>query len=53
MLEAHEREAITIINGVEKKYKRGYTVGEYTPWLKHISNEKKVFGDYVSEFMNT
>lgn len=30
-----ERWGTTVINGVEKKYKRGYTFSEYTPWLKH------------------
>lgn len=26
----------TTINGEIKKYKRGYTMQEYTPWVKHL-----------------
>jgi hypothetical protein len=52
ILEEHERKATVVIDGEEKEYMRGYTMGEYTPWMKHLSNEKKVFGDYVSTYMN-
>lgn len=27
-------------------------MGEYTPWLKPLTNEKRVFGDYVTSYMN-
>ena len=52
ILEEHERKATVVIDGEEKEYMRGYTMGEYTPWMKHLSNEQKVFGDYVSFYMN-
>jgi len=52
ILEEHERIATVVIGGEEKTYRRGYTMGEYTPWMKHLSNEKMVMGDYVSTYMN-
>jgi len=41
LLTAEERIGKTTIDGVEREYKRGYTVSEYTPWLKDFINQDK------------
>lgn len=51
------RMASTMVNGEEKPYKRGYTMSEYTPWVKHFGNSKPenevVYGDFMTDYMNT
>jgi GH25 family lysozyme M1 (1,4-beta-N-acetylmuramidase) len=46
----------TVIDGVEKTYKRGKTMKEYTPWAKHILTSSKadgpILGIGVSDWMN-
>jgi hypothetical protein len=43
-----------MIDGNLKTFRRGYTMSEYTPWVKHLksSNEEVVLGDYLSSYMN-
>lgn len=53
LLEEHERYASIMVDGEEKTYKRGYTMGEYTPWIKHLTDDRKVMGDFLSTYMNT
>lgn len=38
----------TMINGEEKTYKRGYTMAEYTPWLKNLFPETSSFHTAVN-----
>jgi len=54
ILGAEERMAKTLIGGQEKTYKRGMTLGEYTPWVKHFGESRKhaVRGDYLSDYVN-
>lgn len=41
------------IDGEIKTYKRGYTMQEYTPWLKNTKSTKSILlGDYVSDYVN-
>jgi len=52
---SEERIAKTVIGGAEREYKRGYTVAEYTPWLKDFMKFDKpqaVMGDAVSDYFN-
>lgn len=47
----------TVVGGTERSYKRGYTMAEYTPWLKHpLISEKSmgdhVFGAFLSDYVN-
>jgi len=44
-----------MIDGKLKTYKRGYTMSEYTPWLKNLKQsqaEEVILGDYLSDYMN-
>lgn len=42
-----------MIDGEEKTYKRGFTIDEYTPWLKKPAlKSKRLLGDYVSDYIN-
>jgi hypothetical protein len=34
VLKGEDRYGKVMIGGQEKKYRRGMTIGEYTPWLK-------------------
>jgi len=55
LLSEEERIGKTIIGGVEKEYRRGYTVSEYTPWLKDFMKPGKkeaVMGAPVSDYLN-
>jgi hypothetical protein len=49
-----ERLKSVMINGEEKTYKSGYTMKEYTPWAKHIteSPDHPLLGDYMSTYVN-
>lgn len=53
---AEERIGKSVIDGVEKTYKRGFTHREYTPWLKKTLGPKpvreQVFGGVVSDYFN-
>jgi len=55
-LTAEERIGKSVIDGVEKTYKKGFTHREYTPWLKKVLGPKpvreQVFGTVVSEYLN-
>jgi len=48
----------TVVGGVEKTYKRGYTMAEYTPWVKKnpLANkdlvDNHVLGAFVSDYAN-
>jgi len=35
-----------------KTYKRGYTIPEYTPWMKRVSLKSPLLGDSVSDYIN-
>lgn len=56
ILSDEERIGKTVIGGVEREYKRGFTHREYTPWLKQILGPKKdkemVLGAVVSDYLN-
>ena len=42
-----------IVDGEVKEYKRGMTMAEYTPWVKHLmASEGPILGDYLSGYMN-
>ena len=51
---SENRMETTIVEGLEKTYKKGMTMGEYTPWLKHtLANQHlKVSGDFLTEYVN-
>jgi predicted deacylase len=53
-VKAEGRIAYAMINGEAKPYKRGYTVSEYTPWVKHLVDPEHevILGDYLSTYMN-
>lgn len=54
-LSAEERIGKTVIGGVEKEYTRGFTVSEYTPWLKDFINPNKpehVMAAPISDYLN-
>jgi len=52
-LKGEDRYKTVMIGGQEKRYKRGRTVGEYTPWLKHLTDNDKVSNDILSDYMNS
>jgi carboxypeptidase C (cathepsin A) len=52
-LKGEDRYKSVMIGGQEKRYKRGYTVAEYTPWLKHFVKDDRVMGDILSEYINS
>ena len=41
-------------NGEEKVYKRGKTMAEYTPWIKHLVSKKNnlVSASFLSDYIN-
>jgi len=44
-----------MIDGKPQQYKRGMTMAEYTPWVKHLrasGEELPILGDYLSGYMN-
>lgn len=54
---AEERIGKTVIDGVERTYKKGYTHREYTPWMKKLFPLKEgarevVMGMNVSTYLN-
>ena len=52
MLTEEERWTSTTVGGVEKKYKRGYTMAEYTPWLKNLPGSNQLLGTYLTDYLN-
>lgn len=48
------RYGTTVIDGEEKRYKRGYTMKEYTPWVKHLQMQENpiILGDFLTDYMN-
>ena len=53
-LKGEERKAFTYVNGERKDYKVGYTMNEYTPWLKEVYGEsgENSLSNYVSHYLN-
>jgi len=51
-LKGEDRYATAMVGGEEKRYKRGRTIGEYTPWLKHVTSSDKVYNDLLSDYVN-
>ena len=53
-LRGSERNAHTFVDGQRKDYKVGYTMAEYTPWIKEILGEhgENSLGNYVSHYLN-
>jgi serine carboxypeptidase-like clade 1 len=52
-LKANRYRTVTI-DGHEKTYKRGMTMHEYTPWVKHLkaTEDPVIVGDYLTDYMN-
>jgi serine carboxypeptidase-like clade 1 len=40
------------INGELRKYKRGYTIDQYTPWLKKFALQSPILGDGMTDYVN-
>jgi len=40
------------VGGEIKRYKRGYTIGEYTPWMKKAALRSPILGDGVTDYVN-
>jgi hypothetical protein len=57
-LKGEDRMGEAIVGGEVKRYKKGATVREYTPWMAsilgddHPSLDVKLFGDFVSDWLN-
>mmetsp|Transcript_556 Transcript_556/g.1068 ORF Transcript_556/g.1068 Transcript_556/m.1068 type:complete len:311 (-) Transcript_556:269-1201(-) len=56
-LQAEQRYGKAVVNGTERTYRRGYTMAEYTPWLKHNFKEESAFyqtrfGDEMTDWIN-
>lgn len=48
-----ERIGKTVLNGVEHKYRRGYTFSEYTPWANLPKTDSEpVFGAGIADYFN-
>lgn len=43
-----------MIDGVEKRYRKGMTAQEYMPWAKHLKMDKNpiILGDFLTDYMN-
>lgn len=58
-LKGEDRMGSAMVGGELKTYKKGATVREYTPWMvdilgeDHPSLDKQIFGDFVSDWLNT
>lgn len=50
LMSEEERTTHTIVEGEKKVYKKGRTVGEYTPWLK--GQDQRVVGAGLSDYIN-
>lgn len=42
----------TIVNGQEVEYERGFTMAQYTPWLKFAESSKHRLGYTAADFLN-
>jgi hypothetical protein len=52
-LSTEDRQGVSMVNGVEKKYKRGMTQKEYTPWIKNFKGEgQSVSNGFLSDYVN-
>jgi len=40
------------IGGEIKRYRKGYTIDEYTPWMKKVALKSPVLGNFVSTYVN-
>jgi len=47
-----DRMGMSVVAGVEKHYKKGMTVEEYTPWMAPHVNSKAVMNDFLSDYVN-
>lgn len=52
LLEDENRMGEVEVDGVIKTYRRGYTIQEYTPWLKNANIKSPLLGDGVSDYAN-
>jgi len=52
LLTGEDRYAEVIIDGETKRYKRGRTMSEYTPWMKHL-DDGRIVGDAMSDYINS
>jgi hypothetical protein len=52
LLQSENRYGEVEINGETKKYKRGMTYDEYTPWMKKYNLKSPILGNYVSDYLN-
>jgi hypothetical protein len=50
--QSESREGVSMVNGEKKTYKRGMTIDEYTPWLKHHVKNSPILGNFVSDYLN-
>jgi hypothetical protein len=49
---AVDRKGVLEINGENREYRRGMTMGEYTPWMKHLKQSSTVTGMEASDYLN-
>jgi len=40
------------VGGEIKRYKKGYTIDEYTPWMKKIGLKSPILGNFASTYIN-
>lgn len=55
ILKSGNRLETTMVNGQEKTYKLGYTMAEYTPWIKKLHSEEynhPILGAYTTSYLN-
>jgi len=53
LLKGENRVGVSIVAGEKKEYKRGVTMSEYTPWLKHLVKDNEVtIGNFASDYLN-
>jgi hypothetical protein len=50
LLQSANRLGVSYVNGEAKTYKRGFTMQEYTPWLK--SSNAKILRDGTTDYVN-
>jgi hypothetical protein len=53
-LNAASRTGKVVINGEERTYEKGYTMADYTPWLKDVMKGKEgpLMGTVISDYVN-
>jgi hypothetical protein len=52
MLKGEDRYREVVIDGETKRYKRGRTMSEYTPWMNHVESGE-IFGDALTDYINS